>query len=323
MSCTYVFLNTLCVHIVCMYFLRPVASKGSGCSTNKCNCSLESVRVSSLIGAQSAGMTVLCRGSRGMAKKLSDMEWDTIVCEGVPVSLRELVTTVVYNLDLPVSVRSCEKLLKCSWNLGWHVSSTTTCGKTRNFLGGGAVRNVSSPYLRGDWVETRITDMVGELRTSRLCRIICTIRIKNLRKITKLRFPVVCDDDSQVTWQTEKNKEDDIMIFLLVRYAKPHQHTRRRGPEHRPLCPGILQDTHCLWEWAKKNRTYRRGCLTGRAWESNKQFFGDSHEIQIRRRNSERYAWYDLIQVSDITSHTNVQLDPDREDSYLQSVMWW
>ena len=84
-----------------------------------------------------------------------------------------------------------------------------------------------------------------------------------------------------------------------------------------------LQDTHCLWEWAKKNRTYRRGCLTGRAWESNKQFFGDSHEIQIRRRNSERYAWYDLIQVSDITSHTNVQLDPDREDSYLQSVMWW
>ena len=297
--------------------------KSDSCTSLCGNSTLTSVRMSSLINGQERGLVVLRRGSRGMSKKLHASTWDTIVSEGVPMSLRELVNIVADNLGLEVNYHNSNKLLKCSWNLGWHVSCTTCCGMTRNFRGGGETRGITSAYLRGDWVETSITDEVDHVRTSRLCRIICAVKIKNLKKITGLDFSITSDDAQEVTWQTEKNKADDKMIFLLVRYAKPHPHARERGPQHRPLCPGILKDTHCLWTWAKRDRTFRRGCFVGRAWERNKHFFGDSLESQNSRRELERYAWYDLIQVSDIVAHANVQIDPDRDQAFLQSVMWW
>ena len=37
----------------------------------------------------------------------------------------------------------------------------------------------------------------------------------------------------------------------------------------------------------------------------------------------DKLAWYDLIQISDIKNHTNVQIDPDRDNTFLQSIMWW
>ena len=97
---------------------------------------------------------------------------------------------------------------------------------------------------------------------------------------------------------------------------------RNRGPDHRPLCPGLLRDTHCLWEWATRDRGFLRGCLQGRNWDVNKHFFGYTDESQEIRRNNESRAWYDLIQTGDIVKYANVQPDPDTEDSYLQSVMW-
>jgi len=285
---------------------------------------LTKVRMSALIKGQERALAVLGRGSRGMSKNLHPSTWDTIICAAVPVSLRELVSAVVDNLGLQVSTHQCNLLLKCSWTLGWHVTCTTSCGITRHFRGGGATPASTSTYLRGDWVETRITDeLESGVKTSRLCRMICAVQLKNLRKVTGLQFSVRADNDREVTWETEENKKDDVMNFLLVRYAKPHPHARRRGPQHRPLCPGILKDTHCLWTWATRDHTFRRGCFVGRSWDRNKHFFGDNLESQNSRRSSEKYAWYDLIQVSDITSHTNVQLDPDREQTFLQSVMWW
>ena len=306
----------------CVNVLYSAATDKSGFCTSPRNSTLKSVRMSALISGRERGLAVLGRGSRGMSKKLHTSTWDTIICEGVPLSLRELVTTVVDNLDLEVNVDNCNKLLMCSWNIGWHVSCTTSCGMTRHFRGGGATHGNTSAYLRGDWVETHITDVVDGVKTSRLCRIICGVKIKNLRQVTGLTFSITSDEE-EVTWQTEKNKTDDVMIFLLVRYAKPHPQARRRGPQHRPLCPGILKDTHCLWTWATRGRTFRRGCFVGRSWERNQHFFGDNLESQNSRRDLERYAWYDLIQVSDIVSHANVQLDPDRNQTFLQSVMWW
>ena len=81
--------------------------------------------------------------------------------------------------------------------------------------------------------------------------------------------------------------------------------------------------SHCLWQWAKRPSTFQRGCLRGRAWERNKRFFGIDCESQNRRRDLDKLAWYDLVQVGDIKNHTNVQSDPDRSDAFLQSVMWW
>ena len=108
-----------------------------------------------------------------------------------------------------------------------------------------------------------------------------------------------------------------------MRYAAPHPATRgRRGPQNRPLCPGLLSDTHCLWSWAKRRETFRRGCLRGVAWNRNKHMFGPDSDSQNKRKLGEERAWYDLVQASEIKSHANVQLDPDREQSFLQSVMW-
>ena len=296
----------------------------SGLRRSQRNSTLTSVRLTHIISGQERALTVLARGSRGMSQPLHPSTWDTIICAGVPLSLRELVCAVVDNLGLQVNTDNCDKVLECSWNLGWHVSCTTSCGTTRHFRGGGAIRGSTSAYLRGDWVETLITDEdKAGVKTSRLCRIICGVQLKNLRKVTRLDFAVNdADSDDELTWETVKNKKDDVMNFLLVRYAKPHPHVRRRGPKHRPLCPGILKDTHCLWTWTKRDNTFRRGCFVGRAWDRNKHFFGDNLESQNSRKTSEQHAWYDLIQVSDIVSHTNVQLYPDRDQNFLQSVMW-
>lgn len=328
-SCKYILYTCLVYNCNCrvtisfQHVLCTVATDKSGLLRRKRDSTLTSVRLSHVIGGPERALAVLARGSRGMSQRLHPSTLDTIICAGVPLSLRELVCAVVDNLGLQVNTSNCNRVLECSWNLGWHVMCTTSCGTTRHFRGGGAVQGSTSAYLRGDWVETRITDEGADLvKTSRLCRIICGVQLKNLRRVTRLDFPVNSGDDEKLAWETIKNKKDDVMNFLLVRYAKPHPHVRRRGPKHRPLCPGILQDTHCLWTWAKRESTFRRGCFIGRAWDRNKHFFGDNLESQNRRKASEQHAWYDLIQVSDIVAHTNVQLDPDRDGAFLQSIMW-
>ena len=196
------------------------------------------------------------------------------------------------------------------------LSPLTPIGITRQFRGGGVTPDTTSSFLRGDWVETRITDLHNGVTTSRLVRIICSVRVTNFTKVTGCAL-------SDEMYQTEKNKEEDTVYFLLVRYARSHALCRRnRGPDHRPLCPGLLRDTHCLWEWATRDRGFRRGCLQGRNWDVNKHFFGHTDESQEIRRNNESRAWYDLIQTGDIVKYANLQPDPDTEDSYLQSVMW-
>ena len=148
------------------------------------------------------------------------------------------------------------------------LSPLTPIGITRKFRGGGVTPDTTSTFLRGDWVETRITDLHNGVTTSRLVRIICGVRVTNFKKVTGYAL-------SDEMYQTEKNKEEDTVYFLLVRYARPHALCRRnRGPDHRPLCPGLLRDTHCLWEWATRDRGFRRGCLQGRNWDVNKHFFG-------------------------------------------------
>ena len=50
--------------------------------------------------------------------------------------------------------------------------------------------------------------------------------------------------------------------------------------------------------------------------------FGDTPEQQQIRKEQEKRAWYDVIQSTNIVSHVNVQKDWDREDCFLQSVIW-
>ena len=239
--------------------------------------------------------------------------WDMIICEGVPVSVRELVS--IFADFIGYSIDQAHYLLKCSWTLGWHVKSITSRGVTRNYWGG-VTPGTTSNYLRGDWLETNITDVHNGVETSRLVRVICGVCVGDLEN-----SGVILPDEQ---FETDENKRKNQVHFLLVRYAQKHPLSRGpRGPQHRPTCPGLLKDTHCLWEWAQRLPTYSRGCMEGSAWEVNKAFFGNSHESQLMRRQDEIRAWYDLIQLSDIVSYANVQRDPDRDRAFLQSVMWY
>ena len=264
-------------------------------------------------------MQLLYRGRRGTVPRDHELHrdtWNTLLCEGVPISIKELVLLAADAIGARVNMDTAHQLLRCKWFLGWHIHSVSAKGVSRHYWGGGVTPGTTTNYLRGDWIETNVTDTQRGVTTSRLARVICGVEVRLLIKFTGFAI-------SPDTWETDDNMEKDRAFFILVRYAQAHPHTRnRRGPAHRPLCPGILSDTHCLWEWTKRPNNYQRGCLRGRPWIRNKHFFGATEAAQTRRRTSEERAWYDLIQTSAISGYANVQADPDRDDSFLQSVMW-
>ena len=258
------------------------------------------------------------RNRRGLPLQASDRShiWNYVLCEGVPVSLLEMVHLVLEHLGVAVNMENSRAVLRCDWELGWHVAASTHDCTVKHYRGGGVTPGTTSNLLRGDWVETTVTDTQGGVVTSRLARVICGIRISNMRSPHTASL-------SNTTWETLYNEHHRTVYYLLVRYAAPHPATLgKRGPEHRPLCPGSLSDTHCLWSWAKRPAKFRRGCLRGVAWNRNKRLFGNDNASQLIRKLGEEKAWYDLVQCSEIKSHANVQVDPDREQSFLQSVMW-
>ena len=276
--------------------------------------SLKQIRLSNRIDDDTIAMRFLTRAGPHN-RRVKVCNFDYMLCEGVPLSLRELLCLFAGHVRFPVE--DAHLLLQCSWTLGYHVKSLTSKGVTRNYWGGGVTPKTSSNYLRGDWLETNVNDIDNNgVLTSRLARVICGVSVANLHK---------CDGllPSDHQYETEENKAMHRVHFLLVRYAQQHRLSRRsRGPNHRPICPGLLHDTHCLWEWARRDPTYRRGCLLGRAWDANKHFLGSNEESQLLRKDNEMRAWYDLIQVSDISQYANIQSDADRDGALLQSVMW-
>ena len=265
-------------------------------------------------------MLRLRRGRRGMHAVNDNIHhdvWDSILCEGVPVSLREIVSLAAVQLKLQDTEQNHKRLLECSWNLGWHVTSTTSDKVATHYWGGGVTPNTTSAYLRGDWIEIHGNEDCRGVQTSRLARVICGVKIKNIKRVFNKTF------ERLGVWENKSSFKGDYVVYLLIRYAGAHPDTaQNRGPENRPLCPGELQYTHCLWKWYERPRNYRRGCWRPRPWERHKHLFGDTEEQQLLRKRKEARAWYDLIQVSNVRSHTNVQIDFDRPDTFLQSVMW-
>ena len=263
-------------------------------------------------------MEQLQRGRRGMhcvSSTIHQDSWDRILCAGVPVSLREIVSLVASQLQLRDYSQNRMKLLQCSWTLGWHVTARDAAGVATHFWGGGLTPDTTTSLKRGDWVEVKGTEMCRGVLTSRLARIICGVRIRQLQKF----FPSIPD----VVWENENNKKSDTAVFLLVRYAMAHPDVgRRRGPQHRPLCPGPLRDTHCLWKWYQRPPTFRRGCWRPRPWSRHKHMFGQTEEMQNLRKEQDARAWFDVIQTGNIARHTNVRKDWDRPNSFIQSVIW-
>lgn len=280
---------------------------------------MDIVKLTNLIKSNDNGLSPLRKTRRGMHAANDNVHhdiWDRVLCAGVPVSLRELVSLVC--AQLAVDENDCrQQLLQCRWELGWHVTHTLESGFTKHYWGGGVTPETTSRYQRGDWVEIAGTEPCRNVLTSRLARVICGVKVINVQRVLS---PIQLDNN---VWENGDCKSLDYVVYLLVRYASPHPDCgRRRGPDCRPLCPGHLSDTHCLWEWCKRPVNFRRGCWRDRPWQRHRHLFGDTVEEQQKRKRHEARAWYDLVEASDITSHANVSDDWDRPYSFLQSVMW-
>ena len=107
-------------------------------------------------------------------------------------------------------------------------------GVTYHYWGdGGVTPDTTDSFRRGDWVEVTGTELCARVQTSRLTRIVCGVKIRNIKQC----FENVDDTG----WENADCRKKDYVVYLLVRYATAHPDCgRERGPKHRPLCPGEL-----------------------------------------------------------------------------------
>ena len=91
---------------------------------------LKHIRLTNNINEKTAAMNLLrgkgllrgrrqLRGRRRLPNQ-TPRSWDRILCEGVPVSVRELLSIFADNVGYPVE--DAHLLLQCAWSLGYHVA---------------------------------------------------------------------------------------------------------------------------------------------------------------------------------------------------------
>ena len=108
------------------------------------------VKLTSPVRSRHGAILRLRRGRRGMHAVNGHIHhdiWDSILCEGVPVSLREIVSLTAAQLKLQDTEQNRKQLLQCDWHLGWHVTSTTSDKVSTHYWGGGVTPKTTSPYL--------------------------------------------------------------------------------------------------------------------------------------------------------------------------------
>ena len=244
--------------------------------------------------------------------------WDAIICPDILVSRKELLQLLAEKLHTPRNRMGMKKVARCIHSINRHVTVTTVSKMRLHYWSSGTYNCVgrkSSAWQT--WVEVEGYDRSGSSRrlTSRLAFVVCAIHLKHIRSAIGVPLTVeLCEVD-----------DEDSATFFLIRYAAPHRSATHRGPEHKPLCPGPLKNTHCLWTWASRPETHERGCFRTRPWSRHRRHFGSTPDEQEKRMESNRRAWYDLIQVTNIKNYANVQQDPDPlldGEVFLQSRVW-
>jgi len=167
------------------------------------------------------------------------------------------------------------------------------------------------------------SDFPSTVCSSRLAFVVCGFQLTGVEDAMGVPLPKELHEVNDNPDKTTDKKQKDTVTFLIVRYAQPHPSTRKRGPGHRPLCPGPLQNTHCLWTWATRTGV-SRGCFRTRPWSRHRQYFGNTPTAQEKIHQSDENAWYDLIQVTNVRCFANVQADPHpgEDDVFLQSMVW-
>ena len=245
----------------------------------------------------------------------SDM-WDSIFSPSVLVSRKELLLLMAERMGLPRNKQGMLRVASCEWHLGRHVTVTTSKGMRLHYWGCGTYGHHTGKKWP-TWVEVEgyETSHNSARRTSRLAFVVCGIQLNDICR--SLGAPLNAD-----LRELAGDKGKDTVTFLLVRYAKAHASAVRRGPEHRPLCPGPYVNTHSLWTWATRPKGYKRGCFRSRPWSRHGHFFGKTPGDRETVKINDKLAWYDLIQVSNIRCYANVYPDPSEQNMFLQSLVW-
>ena len=247
-------------------------------------------------------------------------QWDTVVCPSVLVSRKELLLLLAERMQCGRTRPGMLAVSNCTCTIGRHVTVTTSQGCTLHYYGHGSLADKNNRYPT--WVEVTGYDKAtpgSRRQTSRLACVMCGIQLTDIRASTGSPLKKELVD-------VVGKKGQDTVTFLLVRYATAHHSATQRGPEHRPLCPGPLRHSHCLWKWAQRKPGYSRGCFRPRPWERNKRYFGSTPEEQDMNKQMELRAWYDVVQVTNIKCYANVHQIPNSTRSgsslFLQSLLW-
>ena len=244
--------------------------------------------------------------------------WDLVLCPAVLVSRKEVLMLLAERVlkkrtrDAMITISNCDLLI------GRHVAVTMSTGDTLHYYGVGGQRWKQNKHAT--WVEVGGYDKTtrrSTRMTSRLASVVCGIQLRHVIDATGEPVPVALRD-------VKGDKGKNTVTFLLVKYAAAHESATERGPDHRPMCPGPLQHTHCLWKWATRRAGYTRGCFRPRPWERNKRYFGRTPLQQQGKREFEQRAWYDLIQVNNIKCYANVHnvSNWDEPTLFVQSLLW-
>lgn len=252
--------------------------------------------------------------------------WDAVLCDSILVTRKELLQLVACQLKTSQDRTEMVKISQCDWFIGRHVTVTTDTGTRLQYWGGGTYERVSRGVASSwqTWVEVEGCDTHGGRPVSRLAYVVCGLQLKNVKAVMGAPIPDELHEVQDREDPTEDEREKDTVTFLLVRYAQPHALSRKRGPNHRPLCPGPLQNTHCLWTWANRPAGHQRGCFRPRPWSRHRRYFGVNPREQEEVRDTDLRAWYDLIQITNVRCYANVQSDPDavNKGMFLQSMVW-
>ena len=244
--------------------------------------------------------------------------WDAIICPDILVSRKELLQLLAEKLHTSRNQLGMGKVARCVHSIDRHVTVTTVSKMKLHYWGSGTYNCVGRQSGTWQtWVEVEGHDRSASSKrlTSRLAFVVCAIHLKKIR--SAMGMPLAPE--------LREVEDPDSATFFLIRYAAPHPSATLRGPEHRPLCPGPLKNTHCLWTWASRPEGHERGCFRPRPWSRHRRHFGSTEYRQDKLKKKNRRAWYDLIQVTNIKNYANVQKDPDPYlggEVFLQSCVW-
>ena len=249
-------------------------------------------------------------------------KWDTIICPEILVSRKELLLLLAEKLGTTRNQRGMTMVAKCIASIDRHVRVTTVSNMNLHYWGSGTYNCVASRSAKWQtWVEVEGYDRLGSSKrlTSRLAFVVCAVHLKNIRDNMGV---ALAPELHEVEAET---RHPDSVTFCLIRYATPHPSATGRGPQHRPLCPGPLKNTHCLWTWASRPESHERGCFRTRPWSRHRRHFGSTPDEQEKLKELNLRPWYDLIQVTNIKNYANVQKDPDPYldgEVFLQSCVF-